>query len=320
MASELLFVPVKDIRDNPVALRAVNRESEEYQGIVDSIRAKGVLNPINLRRKADKETGIEYYELIDGLHRLSATRDAGLDTIPAQILTMADAEVLEAQIIGNAQRVETKPVEYSNQLRRILAIHPLMTEVELAVKLGKSSSWIQNRLGLTKISNPVLKELIDDGKIPLSNAYALARLPEGEQADYAERAQTEDPQVFTGAVNNRLKEIKEAKRQGREAAPAEFVATPHLQKISAIKEALDDSKIVADMLKAVPVDTKEDAFRLALQWTLHLDPLSCEAGRAKWQAQQDEKAEAAKRRAEERAAKKAEEAKAAAEEAAAAAE
>lgn len=315
--SELLYIKVNEIHENPVALRSVNQESEDFLGLVDSIRSRGVMNAISVRRKVDTDSGDQFYELIDGLHRYAATMAAGLEMIPAQVLTLEDAEVLEAQIIGNVQRIDTKPVEYSQQLRRILAANPMMTESDLANKLGKSTQWISQRLGLTKIGNETIRNLIDEGQIPLSNAYALAKLPDDEQVDFTERAQTESPDVFLGGVTQRIKELKEAKRQGREAKPSEFTPTAHCQKISAIKEALEDNGLANQLIDAAGVATPVEAFQLGLAWVLHLDPVSVEAAKAKWDAQQQAKKEAADRRAAERAAAKAQAAKEAADKAAA---
>jgi ParB/RepB/Spo0J family partition protein len=320
MSTELLHIKISEIHENPIALRNVNKESEDYLGLVDSIRARGVMNPINVRRKLDPDTNEQYYELIDGLHRFSASMDAGLDTIPAQVLTLEDAEVLEAQIIGNVQRIDTKPVQYAQQLVRILSANPLMTEAELAMKLGKSPAWIGQRLGLTKISNEKIKELIDEGRIPLSNAYQIARLPDSEQLDFCERAQTESPDVFNGGVQQRVKEIREAHRQGREAAPAEFTATPHCQKISDLKIALEDGELASEIVRAEKAGTAEAGFVAAIKWVLHLDAGSVAAAKAKWDAAQASKKEAADRRLAERAAKKAAAAAKAASEAAALAE
>lgn len=318
--SELLNIEIDAIRENPVALRNVNRENENYLGLIDSIRAVGVMNAVNVRRKTDPDTGDIFFELVDGLHRFSAARDAGLETIPAQVLNVNDAEALEAQIIGNIHRIETKPVEYSQQLRRILAANPMMTEAELAVKLGKSPSWISSRLGLNKIENEKIKALIDEGNIPLSNAYSLAKLPEDEQIDFLESAQTETPDVFVGKVNQRVKEMREAARQGRDPKAKEFTATAYMQKLSAVKEALDDPSIANALIEEAGVATVTEAFQLALQWCLHLDPVSVAAAKAKWDADQQAKEEARQRRAQERAQKKAEAARLAAEEAAAATE
>lgn len=310
-------VPVAQIRENPVALRNVNREGEGYLGLIDSIKAHGVMNAITVRRKTDPDTQDTFFELIDGLHRFSATRDAGLDSIPAQVLTMDDAAVLEAQIIGNIHRIETKPVEYSQQLRRILAANPMMTESELSYKLGKSAKWVSDRLGLNKIESEKIKELIDDGKITLLNAYALAKLPGDEQIEFLERAQIDAPEVFVQSVNERKKELNEAARQGREAKPVEFVPAAHLQKIGDLKEALTDDDFASQLITEAGVASTVEAFQLALKWALHLDPISVAAAKARWDADQQAKAESRERRAKERAEKKAEAAKLAAEEAAA---
>lgn len=314
--SELLNIPVADIHENPVALRNVNREGESYLGLVDSIRNVGVMNPINVRRRTDADTGETFFELVDGLHRFSAARDAGIKEIPAHVLTLDDAQVLEAQIIGNIHRVETKPVEYSKQLRRILSANHMMTESELATKLGKSPSWISARLGLNKIDNPKITSLIDDGKITLSNAYALAKLPADDQVEFLEKAQIETPDVFVGAVNQRIKDLRESARQGRDPKPAEFQPTARFQKMSAVKEALDDPSLASALISEAGIATPEEAFDLALKWVLHLDPVSVRVDQEKWEAERQAREEAKKRRAEERAAAKAAEAQANAVEAA----
>jgi ParB family transcriptional regulator, chromosome partitioning protein len=101
MATKLAHIPISKIRENPVALRSVNRTTEEYTGLVDSIRRSGVLNPVLVREVQDPDTKDIVYGLIDGLHRFTASQDAGQDTIPAQITSMEDAAVLEAQILAN---------------------------------------------------------------------------------------------------------------------------------------------------------------------------------------------------------------------------
>ena len=173
----LQVIKLSDIRENPVALRTVNRDSEQYLGLVESIRSKGFIGAISVRKQIDSETSAEFFELVDGLHRFNASKDAGLETINADVVSLTEDQVLEAQIMTNIHKVETRPAEYTQQLKRILNRNPLMTESELAVKLGKSPSWIKDRLSLGKITNPDITALINDGKIVLSNAYALAKLP-----------------------------------------------------------------------------------------------------------------------------------------------
>ncbi len=117
--TKLAHIKVATIRENPNALREVNRGTEKYLELVDSVRKRGVMNPILVRECKDPKTGEDFFGLIDGLHRFSAARDAGSETIPANITSMQDADTMLAQIMANVHRIETQPGEYSKQLVRI---------------------------------------------------------------------------------------------------------------------------------------------------------------------------------------------------------
>ncbi len=300
-------VPLTEIRESPAALRKVDRTSEEYLGLVDSIRATGVLNPILIREFKDEESGDEGFMLVDGLHRFTAAQDAGLEEIPAQVYSISEAEALSAQIMTNVHRIETKPVEYSKQLQRVLAGDPLMTINELAQSLAKSPTWINSRLGLLKLTEEIGK-LVDDDKINLSNAYALAKLPKDEQNDWVDRAMTDQPNVFMPAVNARRKELRDAARQGKDAKPAEFQAVAHMQKLRDIKDERDNSQISASVLSSVGASSAQDGWNACLDWVLHLDPQSVTAQKVQQEQRDKEKGEATQRRAAERADKKAKDA------------
>lgn len=280
--SQLKMIPLDKIRENPVALRSVNRQTEAYLGLVDSIRTHGVLNPINVR-EVQGSNGDTVYGLIDGLQRYTASGDAGLKEIPAQVVEKSDAEVLEAQIIANIHKIETKPVEYSKQLVRILTQNPTMSKLQLAKKLSKSEKWLDDRLGLTKLSEQIGK-LVDEEKVNLSNAYVLAKLPPEEQMNFVERAMTESPTQFLPAVQNRIKEIRDAKRQGKTPGPAEFQPHATIRKMSELKQEMENQSLGPVLIKQNNVKTVEEAFNLAIQWVLNMDPTSREL-----QKQADEK-------------------------------
>lgn len=300
----LKFVAISSVRENPVALRAVNKKDESYAGLVDSIASVGVLSPITVREMKDAETGQKYYSLVDGLHRYNAAIDAGLEDIPVQVITADDAAVLELQLMANIHKVETRPVEYSKQLSRILANNPTMTAQELSVKLGMSPTWVSQRLGLVKLDDKV-SSLVDDGTINLSNAYVLAKLPVEEQASFVERAMTMPPAEFTPTVNNRVKELRDAKRQGREAKPTEFVPIPHIRKLGEIKSEIDNNQQVLNLVREQGLKTPAEIVRLTLEWALHLDPVSLEAAKAKADARAREEEDKKAARKAERDAKKA---------------
>jgi len=304
---KLKNLQITSIKESPVALRSVNRKSEDYLHLVDSIKNRGILNPILVREVKDPESGQTIYGLIDGLHRFSAAHDAGLETIPALVQNMDDADVLEAQIITNAQKIETKPAEYSQQLLRILAGNPTLTMSELAKKLSRSVAWLQERLKLNNLIDSI-KKLVDDEKITLSNAQALAKLPQEEQANYVDRAISMTPQEFTPAVNARVKELRDAKRQGRDATPAGFTPVPHAQKLAAVKEEHENHEIGKTLISQTGVKTAEEGFNLAIAWILHLDPLSIEEQKRKYDERKAAEAEAREKRKADREAQKAKQA------------
>ncbi len=315
---DLRTVLLSTIRENPVALRSVNRTSEQYQGLVQSIKQKGFLGAITVRPKTDPETKKDYFELIDGLHRFSASKDAGLTEINVDVVKLTDDEVLEAQLMANIHKVETRPVEYSQQLRRILARNPLMTEAELASTLGKSSAWINQRLGLNKITNPEIQGHVNEGKIKLANAYALAKLPAEEMANFTDRAMTEAPDKFIPQVNARVKEIREAKRKGKDAADAVFQPVAFLQKLKDVKGEVESGEVGKTLCKGLT--SAAQGFAMATKWFLHLDPQSVEAQKVKDIERKAARIEAKKKRDAERTIKKAVEQKKKSAEAAEAAE
>ncbi len=302
--TKLKEIPLRHIRESKVALRDVDKTNEQYIELVDSIRIRGVLNPI-LVRELGKEDGEMFYSLVDGLQRFTASADAGRESVPAQIIELSDAQVLEAQIIANLHRVEMKPVQYSKQLHKILAENPFLTLSELSKRLAKSPSWLMSMLSLTKIKNTDIAQLINDGKIPLANAYVLAKLPEEEQLNFIERAMTEAAAQFAPAVNARVKEIRDAKRQGRDPDAEQFVAVGFLQKIVDIKTELSTPNALLALIEAKKPKTPMDAAKLALSWVLHLDEMSIAESKRKYDEKKKNDKDSKQKRDSEKLAKKA---------------
>ena len=271
----LLHIPLGDIRESDESLRKCDRTTEKYLGLVDSIKLKGVLSAISVREVKDPETGEIMYGLVDGLQRFTASKDAGKATIPAQVTSISDAELLEAQVIANVHKIETRPVEYSKALVKILQENPLMTRAELATKLAKTSSWISERMGLLKLGEKI-QAYVDSGDIGLSNAYALAKLPVEEQEDYVDRALGEIPQNFATLVAARVKELRDAKREGREAGPAEFAPVPMLKSRKTFEDEIISCREAPVIIQDAGVTDPVEVFALALKWGLTLDPMGVE--------------------------------------------
>ena len=307
-APNVRVVTLSSIRENPVALRTVNRENEDYIGLRDSIVDVGILNPINVRERTEDVDGdvITFYEICDGLHRYSCALDIGLKDIAINIVDLDDQRTLEAQVMANVHKVETQPVQYTKQLQRIFAANPTLTLADMASKLAKSPSWVSQRLKLLKLEK-VVGDLVDDGKITVSNAVQLAKLPPEEQVNFVEQAVHMDAEEFVPLVSARAKELRDAVRQGRKADSAVFVATARLQKMSALKDEYD-SPVVGPGLCVKFADTPEQGFALCIAWVLSLDPSSVEVRQAKYSEKKASLEDEKKKRAAERAAKKADDA------------
>jgi len=298
-------VKVAQIRGNTAALRGVDKESESYKGIVDSIKAKGFIGVISAREKTDPDTNEVYYELADGLHRFTAACEAGVESLSVDVVDWTDEQMLEVQIMMNTHKVETKPVEYTKGLIRLLNANPMLTEAELAKRLGKSGAWLRERLNLKKIENEHISNLIDDGKICLTNAFMLAKLPVDEQLDFLDRAMTMDATEFAPSVTARIKELKDAKMKGKDAEPAEFVPVAHLQKLAVIKDEMDVPNTLVALAAQENVSDVTGTIKLVLSWILNLDPVSVAAQKAKDAERKAVAAAAKDKRAKERAEKKA---------------
>ena len=317
--SKLESIGLELIKENPIALRQVDKQSERYLGLVDSIRKTaedndgvGILNAISVKPLEDGT-----FMLIDGLHRVTASRDAGMEEIPAQIIDMDDAQIKVAQIMANVHKIETKPVQYSRQLHDIMGLNPTMSLSDMAAKLAQSVTWVSQRLGLLKLEEGV-GYLVDEGKIKLSNAYELAKLPIDDQLNYLEDAQTMSPQEFSEVCKNRAKEIRDANRKGQDAEEAVFEPSAHCQKVGALKEEMETGEVGKELTKGLK--KAEDGFAMAIKWVLHLDPESMKIAQENWEVKKKARDESKAKREQERKAKKADEAAKRAEEARKAAE
>jgi len=283
------YVPLSLIIESEVALRGVDRKSEDYLQLAQSIRTDGVLEPVLLREIQD-ESGVMRYGLINGLQRYTASKDAGFTEIPAHIVDIDEADLMQAQIITNLHRVETRPAQYAVQLRRLISQNPMLTMQDLANTLSVSIKWINDRLSLTKLHKDIQK-LVDSDELKLANAYALAKLPVEQQMEYVDRALTEKSVEFTGLIAQRVKEIRDAKREGREPKSQEFVAVERVQSLSDLKTERANCGVMKTVLDNVKAKTAEDGWKAAINWVLRMDPLSVEQQKANYEAKTKERKE-----------------------------
>lgn len=299
-STEVAMIPLGSIEKSDVALRGVKRNTPAFLQLVESIRQVGVLNSILVRVISVDAAGNPKYGLIDGLQRFTASLDAGKETIPARIVKMDDAAMLEAQIMTNVQRVVTRPAELSKHLLRMLARDPMLTKPLLAERLCVSMTWLDQRLSLSKLK-PELQQHVDSGQMNLTNAYALSKLPQEQQELHLQAALTDQPRKFVADMKAVMAANKKAEATGKDDAPVVFQPTAHLRKMSVLKDTLaaleadEDSELVA-VLKTNGVtwsDRAKAAVKLALAWVLSFDPASQATQKAEFDARETARKEKA---------------------------
>jgi ParB family chromosome partitioning protein len=168
-ASVVIDVALDRIKPNPYQPRERFDEAETDE-LAASIRSKGVLQPVLLRRQ-----GVGY-ELIAGERRMRAARRAGLNTVPAIVRDASDREVLELALIENEQRVELTPIESARSYARVLEEFQL-TQAELADVLGRDRSTVSNLIRLLRLPDKV-QAMIEDKRLSMGHARALLAVEE----------------------------------------------------------------------------------------------------------------------------------------------
>lgn len=145
-------------------------QTAQLQELIDSIKTKGVIQPVLLRPDADG------FELVCGERRYRASKAAGLETIPAYIRDLTDEEALELQITENLQRSDINPIKEAKSFAWIVK-DKKMSARALADKIGKSADYVEERIKLTQLCAKG-QELVSQGVLPLKAALKLARVPE----------------------------------------------------------------------------------------------------------------------------------------------
>ncbi|MCD6234030.1 MAG: hypothetical protein DRP86_05875 [Candidatus Neomarinimicrobiota bacterium] len=142
--------------------------------LVNSIREKGVIQPVTVRKKG------EGYELIAGERRVRAARIVGLHTIPAYVIDVAsDEEMMELALIENIQREDLNPVDEALGYSLLIEKYGISQEA-VASKVGKNRTTITNSIRLLKLPEEILNGL-RDRKITTGHARALLGLESPKQ-------------------------------------------------------------------------------------------------------------------------------------------
>jgi len=198
-------LPIAFLRPNKLQPRK-RFATEELNDLADSVREKGVLQPILVRPVRGEANA---YEIVAGERRWRAAQMAQLHEVPVVVRDMGDSESLEIAIIENVQRADLNAIEeaaaYYELMERFKS-----TQEKVAKEVGKSRSHIANTLRLLTLPEAV-RALVRDGTLSAGHARTLVGLPDAEK-----RAQ----EIIAGLLNVRQAEQRSSnKKRGKTARP-----------------------------------------------------------------------------------------------------
>lgn len=171
-AGQIFLIPQENIAPNPNQPRQ-RFDYDELEGLAQSIRQNGILQPITVRQT---ETG---FELISGERRLRAARLVGLTKIPAIVAELDNKNSAVFSLIENLQRQDLDCFEEAEAIDRLVTDYGMSRE-ELSRKLGKAPSTLSNKLRLLRLPEDMRYRLTRGG-LSERHARALLQLDNDEQ-------------------------------------------------------------------------------------------------------------------------------------------
>ena len=163
-------------------------DTEALEGLSQSIKAYGIVQPIIVRKIDDR------YSIIAGERRYRAARMAGLKTVPVVVKEYTDTELMEVSLVENLQREDLNPIEEAQAMQLLMSEHAL-TQEELSERLGKSRSAVANTLRLLNLPENI-RGMVIAGSLTSGHARCLVALKTDEQrTKLANRIVAEDLSV-----------------------------------------------------------------------------------------------------------------------------
>ena len=165
----LLMLDVKRIKPSRYQPRS---DFGALEGLVDSIRENGIVQPVIVRQEADG------FHLVAGERRWRAAQIAGMERIPAIVRKVADDRALEIALIENIQRKDLNPIEEAKAYE-ILLDEMKLSHADVARRVGRERSSISNYLRILKL--PVsIQDLMREGSLSVGHAKVIMAIPDAE--------------------------------------------------------------------------------------------------------------------------------------------
>lgn len=180
-------LPSREIHELSISEIVVNGDQprkhfdeQSLASLAESVKNLGIFQPIVVRKQNNK------YQIVAGERRYRAALMAGLETVPVVVKNYNTEEMTEVALIENLQREGLDPIEEALAYQGLMNTYK-QTQEMIAVRLGKSRSYIANMMRLLKLSASVQKDLIE-GDLTVGQARPLLALRSGaQQTEAAEK-------------------------------------------------------------------------------------------------------------------------------------
>ncbi len=186
---------------------------DQLTELAQSLAKNGLLQPIVVR-----QVGAQQYEIIAGERRFRAAQQLKWTTIPALVRNYSDQQSASLALIENLQRQDLNPIEEARAYKKLAAMNNLRQE-DVAAQLGKSQSYIANKLRLLKLDATVQQALIA-GQITPRHGRALVSLTASQQQTALHKILQQQLNV---AATERL--VKQLKQPAKRATPKQHSIT-----------------------------------------------------------------------------------------------
>jgi ParB family chromosome partitioning protein len=191
------ILPIAQLKPNPFQPRHTF-DTEQLEDLANSIREKGILQPILVRPVPGVENE---YQIIAGERRWRAAQKARLHEVPVVIKALTDSEALEFALIENIQRADLNAMEEARGYRQLIEkFH--YTQEALGQVIGKSRSHIANTIRLMQLPQSV-QDMITSGQLSAGHARTLVGVDDPEKLAR---------ELIAGRMN-----VREAEDRGRQA-------------------------------------------------------------------------------------------------------
>lgn len=174
---ELAELPTRRLRPGKYQPRS-RMDQASLAELADSIRARGILQPIVVRPVEGGD-----YEILAGERRWRAAQLAGLERVPALVREVPDEAALGIGLIENIQREDLNAIEEAAGLKRLIEEFGL-THEDAAKAVGRSRSAVTNLLRLLELAKAV-QDMLLEGRIEMGHARALLGVTKARQVELA---------------------------------------------------------------------------------------------------------------------------------------